>query len=222
MEISQQSIELIVAWEVGDGDRYLARASYEERFARPHWPGTEATGLTIGIGYDLRHTKRWFLGDWKSRLEAHPASAGAYRRLAGYLGKTGSREAVRRTSDIVIPWEDAVAVFRIRRLPLFIEEAKRSFPGVSTMGPDVWGALTSVLLHRHVGTDGHSRPKKESIYAAIKDAVAARDAAAVAARIRDLKTFTDELLPKTALYLERRHEDEARLAEGSHGSRSAA
>ena len=222
MEISQQSIELIVAWEVADGDRYLARSSYEERFARPRWLGTAATGLTIGIGYDLRHAKRWFLSDWKSRLEAHPASAGVFERLAQHLGKAGSREAVRRTRDITIPWEDALAVFRIRRLPLFIEEAKRSFPGVNTLGPDVWGALTSLVLHRHVGTDGHNRPKKESIYTAIRDAVAARDVDAVAARIRDLKTFTDELLPTAAVHLERRHEDEARLAEGSLGSRSAA
>ena len=59
------------------------------------------------------------------------AGENAYKRLAGYIGRGGSRAAVRATSDISIPWEDAMAVFRIRRLPHFIDETKIAFPGVT-------------------------------------------------------------------------------------------
>ena len=221
MEISQQAIDLIVAWEVGEGERTYARARYEERFAHPHWSGDDAEGLTIGIGYDLRHARSWFLADWKTRLDTYRATPGAYQCLLPHLGKIGSREAVRKTHGITIRWEDAIAVFKIRRLPFFIDEAKRSFPGVETMGAHVWGALTSLVYHRPAGAAGERRARKEDNYTVIKQAVAARDVAAIAAGIRGLKGSYDERLPKAQADLERRRESEARLVEVAAGSFAA-
>lgn len=221
MEISQESIDLIIAWEVGGGDRSLARAQYDDTYTRPSWPGNGGSGLTIGIGYDLRHAKSWFEGDWKTRLEALAAPADAYRRLAAYIGKPGSRDAVRKTKDIVIPWADAIAVFRIRRLPHFIAETKRMFPGVDALHPDVWGALTSLIYNCGVGTEGDSRVLKKAAYASIRAAVAAADATAIAAGIREMNAFHARS-PKVARGLKRRREDEARLVERSIGAQSAA
>jgi hypothetical protein len=220
--ISQESIDLILAWEVGGGSRVFARALYEERYARPRWSGDDGAGLSIGIGYDLRHAKSWFEADFKTRLQALASPSDAYERLAGYVGKRGSREAVRRTRDITIPWEDAVAVFRVRTLPNLIDEAKRLFPGVERMGGHVWGALASAVAHRGVGADGHHHAQKESVFADLRRAVAAGDAKAVAEGIRRLKAFHDERVPKAAKDLERRREEEARLAESAGGTRSAA
>jgi hypothetical protein len=221
MEISQESIDLIIAWEVGGGDRNLARAQYDQTYSRPQWPGNGGSGLTIGIGYDLRYAKSWFEGDWKTKLEALASPADAYRRLAGYLGKPGSREAVRRTRDIVIPWEDAISVFRIRRLPHFIDETRRAFPGVDALHRDVFGALTSVIYNCGGGTQGASRALKAAAYAAIRAAVAAGDVPAIAAGIRDLKAFHARS-PRVAKGLSRRREDEAQLVERSVAARSAA
>lgn len=221
MEISEDSIDRIIAWEVGGGDRNLARAQYDETYTRPHWPGNGGSGLTIGIGYDLRYAKSWFEGDWKTRLEALAEPKDAYQRLKSHVGKAGSREAVKNTKDIVIPWEDAIAVFRVRRLPHFIEETRRLFPGVDGLHPDVFGALTSFVYNCGIHVSGESRALKAASFDSIRAGVAAADLHAIAAGIRQMNAYHARS-PKTAKGLARRREDEARLVERAIGARSAA
>ncbi len=212
MEISQQSIELIISWEVAGGDPSRSRSEYERRYHRPHWPGNSASGLTIGIGYDLRFARKWFEGDWRSRLERLASPSDAYTRLAAQLGRGGSRGAERATSDISIPWEDAMAVFEIRRLPHYIEETKAAFPGVEGLDADVRGALTSVIYNCGRGTGKPFQLLKKQAFEAIRAAVAARDVAGVAAGIRALKRYHDRD-PSVAAGLKRRREAEALLVE---------
>lgn len=208
MEISQEAIDLIIAWEVGGGDRDAARPQYDAIYTRPHWPGNEDSGLTIGIGYDLRFAKSWFEGDWKMRLAALPVRD-AYERLLAYVGKGGSRDAVRATRDISIPWDDAIAVFRLRRLPSFIEDARRAFPGVDALGPHVWGALTSLVYN--CGTGTRNKPLKEKAYNAIRAAVTAKNIQGVADGLRMMKAFHTAATPKVARGLHRRRDAEAEL-----------
>lgn len=221
MEISQQAIDLIIAWEVGEGERAYARARYQERFSRPRWSGDDAEGLTIGIGYDLRHARSWFLADWKTRLETYRETPDAYRRLLPHVGRIGSSEAVRKTHGIEIRFEDAIAVFKVRTLPFFVDEAQRRFPGAQTLGKHVWDALTSLVFHRPVGTAMERRARKEESYTAIQRAVQARDLRAIAAGIRAFKGAYDERLPNAQVDLERRREDEARLVELAAGAAAA-
>ena len=56
----------------------------------------------------------------------------------------------------------------------------------------------------------------------IRAAVSSGDAKSVANGIRRLKAFHDERVPKAIKDLERRREEEARLAESAGGTRSAA
>jgi hypothetical protein len=210
VDISDASIELMIAWEVGGGDFALARSNYEARYTRPHWPGNGGSGLTIGIGYDLRFAKSWFDGDWRLRLERLRGPKDAHARLLAHVGRRGSRAAERSTRDIAIPWEDALTVFRLRRLPHFIEETQRMFPGVESMHPDVHGALTSLVYNCGVGTDGVSRVLKKAAYDAIRGAVTERDVAGVAEGIRAMKAF-HERSPKVARGLQRRRDAEAAL-----------
>lgn len=214
MEISQESIELIISWEVAGGDPTRSRSEYERQYHRPTWPGNSDSGLTIGIGYDIRFARKWFEGDWKTRLEKLPAPKDAYTRLARYIGVGGSRAAVRATSDISIPWEDAMAVFRIRRLPHYIEETKTAFPGVEALDPDVRGALTSVIYNCGRGTGKPYQRLKRQAYEQIRAAVTARNVPGVAAGIRALKAY-HERDPSVAEGLKRRREAEARLVERS-------
>lgn len=220
MEISQESIELIISWEVAGGDATRSRSEYERKYHRPHWPGNSDSGLTIGIGYDLRFARKWFEGDWKTRLERLPAPKDAYTRLAGHIGRAGSRAAQRATSDISIPWEDAMAVFRIRRLPHYIEETKLAFPGVERLDPDVRGALTSVIYNCGRGTGNPFQRMKRQAYETIRAAVTAGNVSGIAAGIRELKLYHDRD-PSVAAGLKRRREAEAQLVERS-AQRSAA
>ncbi len=214
MEISQESIELIIAWEVAGGDTTRSRSSYERSYHHPHLPGNSASGLTIGIGYDLRFARKWFEGDWKTRLERLPAPKDAYTRLASYIGKGGTRAAERATRDISIPWEDAMAVFRVRRLPHYIEETKLAFPGIESMSPDVRGALVSVIYNCGRGTGKPFQRLKRAAFEQIRAAVTSQNVAGVAAGIRALKAYHDRD-PKVAEGLKRRREAEARLVERS-------
>ena len=209
MEISQDAIDLIIAWEVGGGDREQARPQYDRLYTRPHWPGNEASGLTIGIGYDLRFARNNFEGDWRTRLDALPAP-NAYERLRGYLGVGGSRAAETATRDIRIPWDDAIAVYRTRRLPSYIEDARGAFPGVDTLSPHVWGALTSLVYN--CGTGTRNKPLKEAAYSAIRAAVAAKNIRGVADGLRQMKAYHNVATPNVARGLNRRRDDEAALA----------
>ena len=184
MDISQDAVELIIAWEVAGGDYPAARRQYEARYHRPSWPGNEASGLTIGIGYDLRHQGAHFEGDWKARLRALPAR-NAYERLAAWINRGGSTAAERNTSDISIPWEDAISVYRVRTLPRYIQMTREAFPGVDTMHPHVFGALTSLIYNCGPGTK--NKPAKQRAYAAIREAVDRQDVPGVAAGIREVK-----------------------------------
>ncbi len=208
MEISQDAIDLIIAWEVGGGDREAARPQYDRIYTRPHWPGNEASGLTIGIGYDLRFARNNFEGDWRARLNALPAP-NAYDRLRAYIGIGGSNAAVNATRDIRIPWDDAIAVYRTRRLPSYIEDARRAFPGVDRMSPHVWGALTSLVYN--CGTGTRNKPLKEAAYAAIRRAAASGSVQGVADGIRMMKAY-HTATSTVARGLNRRRDDEAELA----------
>jgi hypothetical protein len=225
MEISQAAIDLIIAWEVGGGERERARPQYDAKYTRPHWPGNSASGLTIGIGYDLRFAKSWFEADWKARLDALPARD-VYRRLLSHVGKAGSNAAERATADIEIPWADAMSVFKVRRLPGFVETTESFFPGVASLNAHVRGALTSLIYNCGTGTKG--KPDKRDAYLAIRRAVTARDVQGIADGIRSMKKHHAHS-PKVAKGLGRRRDDEAAFVEklggpssAGDGSRSAA
>jgi hypothetical protein len=212
VEISQAAIDLIIAWEVSGGDTTASRSSYERSYAHPTWPGNAASGLTIGIGYDLRFASATFEDDWKSRLDALSSPNGAYTRLTHHLGIPGSHSAEIETRDILIPWDDAMVVFGVRRLPVYIEETRVGFPGVEKMSPDVRGALSSMVYDCGMGTQRANQVLKAAAYAAIRKAVGDNDAQEVAAGIRMMKAFHDAT-STVATGLDRRREAEAKLAE---------
>lgn len=210
MDISERAVDLIVAWEVSGGDVSAIRTGYNNNCRHPHWPGNAASGLTIGIGYDLRFAARNFESDWRARLNALPSPRDAYTRLLAYVGRGGSSAAQRATRDISIPWEDALSVYRVRRLPAYIEEARGAFPGVEAMGPDVFGAITSLVYN--CGTGTRDKPLKKAAYDVIRAGVANNDRAEVARGLRLMKLYHN-LQPRVRDGLNRRREAEARLVE---------
>lgn len=97
------------------GATFIAReevssaAAYRARYLHPVLPPNES-GVTIGIGYDLRFADRGSLAfDWGDQL-----SADVLERLAPVLGCRGTAELLARVSDVEIPLASAFAVF-VRR-----------------------------------------------------------------------------------------------------------
>lgn len=146
---------LIVQFEVG------GRAAYEARYTRPICPActSTASGVTIGIGYDLRHQSRAAIArDWA----AHPQLP---RLLAAQgLGGQAAAGKARAMRDVVITWPQANAVFRDATLPNYRAVARRAFGPTFDIAPTpVQDALVSVVFNRGGSTVGPARAEFRAI-----------------------------------------------------------
>lgn len=151
MKLSDKAIDLILQFEIGGSRKY-----YDRYLARPSWPGG-ASGVTIGIGYDLGYSSNTFEHDWKDKL-----SSDAFARLSRTLGLTGSRgkAATANVRDIIISWEDAMEVFESCTLPLYFDQTLDAFPNADKLPPDAFGALVSIVFNRGPLIDNSDRRKE--------------------------------------------------------------
>ena len=153
--VSDKAYALILKYEIGGGPSY-----YNKALKHPCYPGG-ASGVTIGIGYDMGYNSaEQFASDWKGIL-----SDSDYKRLAPHVGKKSSpaKDAVRILKDISISYEDAEAVFKSNTLPRFIRETKKTFPGSDQLHPDAFGALVSLVFNRGGSISGVSRKEMLNI-----------------------------------------------------------
>lgn len=158
-QLSDKAYKLILDYEVGGGAAY-----YNKALKHPCYPGG-ASGVTIGIGYDLGYnTTAQFEADWKAILDQ-----ASYNRLIPHLGKKSSnaKAAIPSVKDIIIPWVSAETVFKSNTLPRFIRETKKAFPGAEILHPDAFGALVSLVFNRGGSTSGASRVEMLNIKNAI-------------------------------------------------------
>tara|TARA_R110000868_G_scaffold89499_1_gene249163 strand:- start:186 stop:983 length:798 start_codon:yes stop_codon:yes gene_type:complete len=158
--ISDAAYNLILKYEVGGGSSY-----YTKCLQSPTYPGG-ASGVTIGIGYDLGYnTIDQFQSDWK-----HVILPDVYNRLAVHIGKKSekAKAAIPSVKDIKIPWASAEIVFKNNTLPRFIRETIKAFPGAEKLHPDAFGALVSLVFNRGGSVSGDSRVEMLSIRNAIK------------------------------------------------------
>ncbi len=149
--ISQKALDLIVE---------------SEGFDQPsRWPGG-ASGISIGVGYDLGYTTdAEFRGDWSPHLPS-----AIVNRLAEALGKAGAaaQAMAPRFHDISVPHDAAMAVFKTRTIPHFRALTLAAFPGMEKLPADAQGALISIVYNRGPGMDGDRRREMR----AIRDAIA--------------------------------------------------
>jgi GH24 family phage-related lysozyme (muramidase) len=158
--LSEKAFKLILKYEVGGGQSY-----YDRALKKPCYPGG-ASGVTIGIGYDLGYNNlEQFSIDWKD-LDRE-----SFDKLKRCLGATSSRakSMIGDVRSISIPWDLALTVFQNNTLPRFINETKKAFPGSDKLHPDAFGALVSLVFNRGGSTTGSSRSEMLNIRNAIKD-----------------------------------------------------
>lgn len=171
LPVADDAIELIVSFEIG------SQALYVRRYQQPIWPGA-ASGVTIGIGYDLGHQRAaTILMDWHRHDER--------ARLASMAGITGTaaRAALPQVRDIIVTWDHAIAVFRDASLIEYCRRARRAFGPASfdAAPPLVRGALVSLVYNRGASMTGPARAEMRHI----RDVcLPAGDAGCVADQIR--------------------------------------
>jgi len=167
-----EAVTFIVNEEVG-GRKY-----YDRHVAMPHFPG-EASGVTIGVGYDLRFQEAAdFETDWAGILTAEQMAA-----LRPHLGKKGSAAAVAALGDLRIAFPDAWKVFVKRALPRGIQQTEHCYGALSQLPPLCRGALVSLVYNRGTKLTGDSRREMK----AIRDHIDAGNLDRVAAEFESMK-----------------------------------
>lgn len=173
--LSERSYNLILKYEVGGGSAY-----YNKALKNPCYPGG-ASGVTVGIGYDLGYnTKAQYTNDWKALL-----SEKDFSRLEACLGAKGeyAKQLVRNVKDIEVDWDAASVVFKKETLPRFIKETLKAFPGADDLHPDAFGALVSIVFNRGASVTGDSRREM----AAIRSLISSKNYKKIAQEIRNMK-----------------------------------
>lgn len=169
--LSTAGLDLIYEFEVGGGKSY-----YNRYLIHPEWPGA-ASGVTIGVGYDLGYNSATVIPkDW---FALGTATTG---RLATAAGITGSRarSILPRYRDISIEWMDADNVFKRTTLSRFYAQTKKAFPGLTELRPNAQAALVSLVFNRGPSMAGESRREMR----AIQSLVTKKDYAGIAKQIQ--------------------------------------
>lgn len=140
-QISQAAINLIVAEEVS------SKAVYEKRYRHPEWPGG-ASGVTIGIGYDVGagvKDKTQLHNDWDKEIPSRIVAI-----LEPSIGITGERahSLLPHMQSVDVPWQAAMAVFSEVDVPRWYGICKRALPSFDALPPDCKGALVSLAYNR--------------------------------------------------------------------------
>ena len=196
--ISPKAFDLIIYYEVGGGKGY-----YNKALKKPTYPGG-ASGVTIGIGYDLGYNSLSdFTKDWKGKI---PDSD--FDRLKKVLGFKGNvaKSYLHLVSGVSIPWEAALDVFENNTIPKFMDQTLKAFPGADELHPDAFGALVSLVFNRGASVSGERRREMKNI----RNLIPSKDYKAIANEIRKMKRLW---VGKGLNGLLKRRDEEAELIE---------
>jgi GH24 family phage-related lysozyme (muramidase) len=137
--ISERAIKLIMSFEV------TSEQAYARKYQGVTWP-KGASGVTIGIGYDVGYvTRTWLHEDWDGLIDPGQASS-----LEKACETTGARAnaLLPQLATVNIPWTPAYQQFRERTIPLYVAETMSALPNCDKLSDDSLGALVSLVYNR--------------------------------------------------------------------------
>ncbi|PND27625.1 hypothetical protein [Sinorhizobium sp. M4_45] len=138
--ISDEAFDLIVEFEVS------SKAAYEAKYRKPIWPQA-ASGVTIGIGYDVGYVSKMQLhADWDGAIPAGMVTA--LERGLGAHGAAAKPIAAELGRSVDVPWEAAIKVHRQKVMPRWVGLVERALPNTNQLTPDCRGALVSLTYNR--------------------------------------------------------------------------
>ena len=195
LTVSKKGLEQIVRHEISSASHYRKSLSH------PVWPGG-ASGITIGIGYDLGYnngdqTRK----DWSGKLPEIDLE-----RLVTVCGLKGdgARQILKNVQSVSVPLEAAQSVFYESTLGRYAASTVRIYPGVEQLHPNAQAALLSLVYNRGTSLSGPRRTEM----AAIKELVVQKDYEGISQQIRAMKRLWEN---KGLDGLLKRRDDEARL-----------
>ena len=171
--ISDEALLKVIEFEV------TSEQVYRKRYERPIKPGG-ASGVTIGIGYDLGYNSP----DEVRRDLAGLLSPDNIEALIGCCGLSGEAAATarQRVRDVVLPWDRAIALFQRTTVPKFAQLVQATFPNADETAGHAFGALFSLVYNRGSKLTGERRRHMKAIH----DLMAARRYEHVPAQFHDM------------------------------------
>ncbi|QJE73122.1 hypothetical protein HHL28_08530 [Aerophototrophica crusticola] len=177
--IPQQCIDFIITEETG------GQAYYTKFACHPVWPGG-ASGITIGVGYDLgQNTLADLKATWGDLLDA-----ATIQQLGTAVGIVGSpanqaklQALVAQLKGITIPFADVVQVFTTKSLPVYEAKTLAAFPGLDKLNGLCIGAMVSLVYNRGTVLTGPTRTEMQ----AIRDLIAQGKPEGVPAQFTSMK-----------------------------------
>lgn len=204
MIISKRALDKIVEYEITSEEVYI------RKFQKPYFPGG-ASGVTIGIGYDLGYnTKTTIDADWRGKVS--DAALDLLKTASGIKGDA-AKSLIPGLKSVIVPLAAAREVFYVQTLPRYARETRGIYPGVQNLPADAQGALLSLVFNRGTKLTGDRRKEMK----AIVSLVAAKDLNGIAAQITAMKRLWDI---KTLPGLHKRRDDEAKLVKNARSSYS--
>ena len=173
-KLNKAATDLIIAFEIA------SPTVYERKYRRPIWPKGQS-GVTIGVGYDLRFANRSYIDrDWPDLSAADRDLLAQVVALSG----TKARDALPLVQTVDVPWDEAKAQF-LAFIPYPTKETETAFPNCDALSDDSFGALVSLIYNRGSSIPRNSKSRKEMYE--IKQLMAAKQFADVPEQIRSMK-----------------------------------
>ena len=129
------------------------------------------------------------------------------KKASGKSGERGKEYTkTLRSAGIIVGWDKALDIFQKLTWPKFTKLAEKTFPGLSDLHPDAYGAIISLVFNRGTSLKGDSR--KEMIN--IKNLIPKKDYKKIAKEFRNMKRIW---IGKNLDGLLERRDAEAKLVE---------
>jgi GH24 family phage-related lysozyme (muramidase) len=198
---SSNTLDLLFKYEVGGGQKY-----YEKYLSKFTWPGG-ASGPTIAIGIDCAYYSREELDKIFSFLSEKEIEL--IQNSTGKIGEKGKEYTkILRGAGITVNWKQALQIFETLTWPKFTKLAEKTFPGLSELHPNAYGAIVSLVFNRGTSLVGDKRLEMRNI----RVLVPKKDYSKIAQEFRSMKRLWKG---KNLNGLIERREAEAKLVETS-------
>jgi GH24 family phage-related lysozyme (muramidase) len=137
-------------------------AYYNRYLKHPVWPGG-ASGVTIGIGYDLGYcSAAQVRRDWQGRVSDDELSElEKVCRLKGDDAK--AKISVPALRDVTVDLDEASEVFYQSSLPAYASKCIEAYPGVAGLPADAQSAILSLVYNRGTAKSGAKRTEMKAI-----------------------------------------------------------
>lgn len=172
--VSKKGLDQLVRLEI------TSEGYYKRFLSAPVVPGG-ASGVTIGIGYDLGYnTQAQIKRDWSGKIP--DAAVERLAEVSGLKGEAAQRQAP-RLSGISIPLDAAMSVFYVSVIPRHAAKTARAYPGVELLPADAQAGILSLVYNRGSSMSGPRRIEMKAIAGLIVN----MDLIGIAAQIRAMK-----------------------------------